>query len=154
QLLGTIQRRKPTIFPGVPAIYNAINESKRLSRFDLSSLKFCISGGAALPLEVKRRFEMLTQCRLVEGYGLSESGPVATCNPLVGPTREGSIGLPVPGTRIEIRALDDPDRVLPVGERGELVIQGPQLMQGDWNRPEETADPVRPGWPRTGDVSS
>ncbi len=154
QVLQTLAREKPTIFPAVPAIYGAINEAARIDRFDLSSLKFCISGGAPLPIEIKRRFEKLTGCSLVEGYGLSECAPVAACNPLGGLNKEGSIGLPVPGTYVSIRSTDEPDRELPHGERGEVCVRGPQLMAGYWNKPEASAETLRDGWLRTGDVGT
>jgi long-chain acyl-CoA synthetase len=152
QALKTIHRTKPTLFPAVPTIYTAINGAPNLGKFDLSSIKFCISGGAPLPLEVKNRFEELTGCRLVEGYGLSETSPVATSNPINGVSKEGSIGLPVPGTRIQIHDLEDKDKALAVGEKGEVCIIGPQVMKGYWNRPEETAETLRDGRMHTGDV--
>ncbi|MEO0478366.1 MAG: long-chain fatty acid--CoA ligase [Planctomycetota bacterium] len=152
EVLGTIHKQKPTIFPGVPAIYGAINESRKLSKYDLSSLKFCISGGAPLPVEVRKRFIKVTGCRLVEGYGLSECAPVATCNPLVCEGKDGTIGQPLPGTTVEIRSVDDPRKVQPIGEAGEVCIAGPQLMQGYWQRPEETADTIRRGFLHTGDI--
>src|SRR5262249_43056835 len=145
QLLHVIERKKPTVFVGVPTIYAAIAAHKDAARANLRSLKCCISGGAPLPLEVKHRFEHLTGCVLVEGYGLSETAPVATCNPFRGENRPGSIGLPVPGTIIEIVALDGSERVLPAGERGEICIRGPQVMQGYWNKPEESAKALRGG---------
>lgn len=151
--LKTIQRKRPTLFPGVPTIYTAINGAPNLKRYDLSSIKSCISGGAPLPVEVKRQFERLTGCVLVEGYGLTEASPVVTCNPLAGAAkREGSIGLPVPGTHVEMRSLDDPSQRVGIGERGELCVRGPQVMQGYWNQPEETAHVFIDGWLRTGDV--
>jgi long-chain acyl-CoA synthetase len=152
QLLKTITRTKPTFFPGVPTIFTAINGRADLAKYDLSSIKFCIAGGAPLPLEVKQRFEALTGCVLVEGYGMTETSPVATCNPLAGLTKPGSIGLPLPGTTVEIVALDDPTRVLPVGEKGEITIAGPQVMAGYWRRPDETAKVMAAGRLRTGDV--
>ena len=150
--LEVIHEKRPTYFVGVPTIYNAINHHPRLDRYDLSSLKVCISGGAALPLEVKRAFEALTGCHLLEGYGLSETSPAATCNPRVGETKDGSIGLPFPGTVIEIHDLEEPGRKLPPGERGEVCIRGPQVMAGYWNRPEATAEAIVDGALRTGDV--
>ncbi|MCW8861380.1 MAG: long-chain fatty acid--CoA ligase [Rhodospirillales bacterium] len=152
QALKTINARRPTLFPAVPTIYTAINNAPDLAKYDMSSIKFCISGGAPLPLEVKKRFEELTGCGLVEGYGLSESSPVATCNPLSGATKEGSIGIPVSQTIIEIRDLEDPDTLLPQGERGEVCIIGPQVMLGYWNRPQETGNVLRDGRLHTGDV--
>ena len=111
-----------------------------------------MSGGAPLPLEVKRQFEQITGCKLVEGYGLSESSPVATCNSMSGTNKENSIGLPVPGTDITIHNLEAPHDLMPVGERGEVWIKGPQIMKGYLNQAEETADTLRDGWLRTGDV--
>jgi long-chain acyl-CoA synthetase len=115
-------------------------------------VRFCISGGAPLPLEVKETFERLTGCRLVEGYGLSETAPVATCNAMADTNKPGSIGQVMPGTEISIHDLEAPHEAMPVGERGEVWIKGPQVMRGYLNRPEETADSLRDGWFRTGDV--
>ncbi len=139
QTVKIIDRKKPTLFPAVPTIYTAINQFKALDRYDLSSIRFCISGGAGLPVEVKKEFEHLTGCVLVEGYGLSETSPVATANPTEGENKAGSIGLPLPGTCIEIVSLEDRTTVLPAGERGEVCIRGPQVMTGYWNNAEETA---------------
>lgn len=150
--LKIISRLKPTIMPGVPTLYNAINNHPKLASFDLSSLKFCISGGAALPIEVKRKFELLTGCDLVEGYGLSETSPVATCNPIDGTVKDGSIGIPFPQTTISIRSLDDPTEALPLSENGEICISGPQVMQGYWNKPEATQAAFVGDFFRTGDV--
>ena len=111
-----------------------------------------MSGGAPLPLEVKRKFEEITGCRLVEGYGLSESSPVATCNSLTGENKENSIGMPAPGTDVPIHSLEPPHELVAPGERGEVWIKGPQIMKGYLNREQETADSLRDGWLRTGDV--
>lgn len=152
--LKLISATRPTVMPGVPTLFNALINHPRLKSFDLSSLKFCLSGGAPLPVEVKHRFEELTGCKLVEGYGLSETSPVATCNPLEGPVKEGSIGLPLPGTILSLRAIDDPAREVPLGEKGEICIAGPQVMVGYWNKPDETANQFTPdGYLRTGDVA-
>ena len=151
QALSLIESERVTLFPAVPTIYNAINHHP-LGKTDLTSLQFCISGGAALPVEVKRSFEALTGCKVVEGYGLSESSPVATCNPLFAEAKEGSTGIPFPNTVIEIRDIADPDKLLPVGEKGEICIRGPQVMAGYWNRPDETARTVRNGVLHTGDI--
>ena len=148
-----IDKGKPTVMPGVPTMFNAIMNHPKLKSFDLSSLKFCLSGGAALPLEVKQRFEQLTGCNLVEGYGLSEASPVVTANPLGGPVKEGSIGQPIPQTIVSLRALDDPTREVPRGEKGELCIKGPQVMKGYWKKPQETADQFVGDFLRTGDVA-
>ncbi|MGQ9365572.1 long-chain-fatty-acid--CoA ligase [Azospirillum sp. ST 5-10] len=152
QVMETIHRKKPTLFPAVPTIYTAINHHKRLKEFDLSSIRLCLSGGAPLPLDVKEAFERNTGCTLVEGYGLSESSPVACCNPMNGINKTGSIGLPLPGTVVEIVSLDEPRRVLPPGERGEVCLRGPQVMKGYWNKPEETALALQDGRLHTGDV--
>ncbi|MFD2234195.1 long-chain-fatty-acid--CoA ligase [Phaeospirillum tilakii] len=153
QVLKLIARRRPTVFPGVPTIYTAINgAAEKRTDLDLSSLKICISGGAPLPVEVAHRFEQLTGCRLVEGYGLSETSPVVTCNPLVGERRDGAIGLPLPGTTIELRAPHDPTELVPPGERGEICVRGPQVMAGYWNRPGDTAAAFVDGALRTGDI--
>jgi long-chain acyl-CoA synthetase len=143
QVIETIDKKRPTLFPAVPTIYTAINHYRNLAKYDLSSIKYCISGGAPLPVEVKRDFERLTGCVLVEGYGLSETSPVATCNPIEGANKAGSIGLPVPGTYIDIVSLDDNKTVVPLGERGEVCIRGPQVMMGYWNHPAETAGVMR-----------
>ena len=150
-LLRTIHRKKPTAMPVVPTILTAINGFDRLARYDLTSLRYCISGGAPLPLEVKQQFEARSTCKVVEGYGLSESSPVLCCNPVQG-AKQGSVGLPYPGTTIEIVSLDAPERVLPIGETGEICGRGPQLMAGYWKQPEETAQALRGGRLHTGDV--
>jgi len=152
QTLKAIHNKRPTLFPAVPTIYTSINEAPKLDKYDLSSISFCISGGAPLPLDVKTRFEKLTGCRLVEGYGLSECSPVATCNAINGINKAGSIGLPVPGTEISIHDIENPEQTVSVGERGELWIRGPQVMSGYWQQPEETDQTLRDGWLRTGDV--
>ena len=147
-----IKLKRPTILPGVPTLFNALMNSPKISREDLSSLEYCISGGAPLPLEIKRGFEDQAGCSLVEGYGLSESSPVATVNPTEGPVKENSIGVPLPGTVISIRSLEEPERELPIGENGEVCIHGPQVMKGYWNKPHETADTFIGDYLRTGDV--
>lgn len=152
EVLKIIDEEKPTAFLGVPTIYTGINGFSGLDKYDLSSLKDCISGGAPLPVEVKQTFEKLTGCVLVEGYGLSEAAPVCTINPFVGVNKAGSIGLPVPGTIVEITSLDDPDQLLPVGKRGEICVTGPQVMAGYWGQPEETEAAFRGGRLHTGDV--
>ena len=152
QALKLIDATKPTVMPGVPTLFNAMMLHPKLKKYDLSSLKFCISGGAALPVELKREFEKLSGCKLVEGYGLSETAPVATCNPIMGPVREGSIGLPLPGTILSIRKLENPAEEAALGESGEICIAGPQVMSGYWMRPEETAAAFEGRYFRTGDV--
>ncbi|MBK1658650.1 long-chain-fatty-acid--CoA ligase [Paracraurococcus ruber] len=151
-LIAALRRTRPTVFHGVPTLFKAVIDHGA-TQADLASVKICISGGAPLPLEIKRAFEEKSGCRVVEGYGLTEASPVCFCNPAEGLQKDGSIGLPVPGVRAEIRALDDPGRALPPGERGELCIAGPNVMAGYWNRPAETAAVIGPdGFLRTGDV--
>ncbi len=152
QVLDTIAGKKPTLFPGVPTIYTAINTAAEHGHHDLSSIEFCISGGAPLPADVRSRFESLTGCRLVEGYGLSEASPVVTCNPVDEPTRPGSIGRALAGTTVDVRTPITAEASLPVGEKGEICVKGPQVMLGYWNRPEATADQMPNGWLRTGDI--
>jgi long-chain acyl-CoA synthetase len=151
-LLKTIARKRPTFFPGVPTLFNALLHYPKLERYDLSCIKNSISGGAGLPLPVRVGFENLTGGRLLEGYGLSEASPVVTCNPITDMGKPGSIGLPLPGTEIVIRSLDDRDVEVPLGEKGEICLRGPQVMAGYWQRPEATAETLRDGWLHTGDV--
>jgi len=152
EALKLIDKTRPSVMPGVPTLFNAILNHPKIKAHDLSSLKFCLSGGAPLPLEVKQNFEAVTGCALVEGYGLSEASPVVTCNLLKGPSRPGSIGLPLPGTIISLRDLGDPTKEAPKGERGEICIAGPQVMRGYWKKPAETAAQFAGGYLRTGDV--
>jgi long-chain acyl-CoA synthetase len=151
--LKLINKERPTIMAGVPTLFNAIANAPNIKKYDLSSLKFCNSGGAPLPLEVKRNFERISGCKLVEGYGLSETSPVTHINPPDGPVKEGSIGLPVPGTIMSLREIGDPSKEVPLGEKGEICIKGPQVMKGYWNKPRETADVFVGEFLRTGDVA-
>ncbi|EZP48984.1 long-chain-fatty-acid--CoA ligase [Sphingomonas sp. RIT328] len=152
QLLATLKRTRPTYFPAVPTIYNALANLPAGERPDLSAIKVCISGGAPLPVEVRHAFEAHTGAKLVEGYGLSEASPIITCNPFVGVNKEGSAGLPFPGTTIEIRDREDPTRIMPAGEKGEICARGPQVMSGYWHKPAETQAAFADGSLRTGDV--
>lgn len=151
-LLKTIQSQRPTMFPGAPTMYIGILNHPDLSKYDLSSIDSCISGSAPLPVEVQEQFEKLTGGKLVEGYGLTESSPVTHANLLWDGERvKGSIGLPWPDTLAEIRSVETGEP-LPVGEIGELVVKGPQVMKGYWNRPEETQEVLKDGWLHTGDM--
>jgi long-chain acyl-CoA synthetase len=152
EVLEAIDKIKPTIFIGVPTMFSALNARDDLDKYDLSSLVYCISGGAPLPLEVQKKFESISDCSLVEGYGLSETAPVCTVNPLRGGRKDGSVGLPLPGTVIEIVSLDDPNIRVPVGENGEICISGPQVMAGYADRAQETTNVLSNGRLRTGDV--
>jgi long-chain acyl-CoA synthetase len=154
-VLKELAREQVTLFPGVPRIYLAMNESPDTAKADLKSLKACISGAAPLPLAVAKRFEEVTGgAQVVEGYGLTECSPVTHANPVKGRRVEGSIGLPLPDTDVKIVALDDPDRQVEPGERGELCIAGPQVMMGYWGKPEATAEMIRNGWCHTGDIAT
>ncbi len=150
-----IQQYKATLFPGVASMYAAVAYHAEKSKIDISSVKVCVSGGGPLPREVHDRFVRATGAKLVEGYGLSEASPVTHCNPIwEGENRIGSIGLPFPDTDCKIVDLETGTRELPPGETGELIIKGPQVMKGYWNRPEETAQTLRDGWLYTGDIAS
>ncbi|MBD8679714.1 long-chain-fatty-acid--CoA ligase [Sphingomonas sp. CFBP 13720] len=159
QVLAAIERTRATALPGVPTMYRALIDHPRMARTDFSSLRHCISGGAPLPPELKDRFERATGATLIEGYGLSESSGVVSCNPYAGSQRPGTIGQPIPGTRVRLVDKEDATRPAPADEPGEIVVAGPQIMQGYWHRPDadETtfchdADGVR--WLRTGDVGT
>jgi long-chain acyl-CoA synthetase len=154
-LLDNIQKYKCTLFPGVPALYNAINNHPDVEagKYDLSSIRTCLSGSAPLLRETKEEFERITGGVLTEGFGLSEA-PVAThCNPVQGINKAGSIGMPLPDVECRIIDLDDERTVLPQGEVGELVIKGPQVMKGYHNMPTETMNTLREGWLYTGDIA-
>ena len=153
EALKIIDKKKPTLFPAVPAIYAGVMNHKKLDKYDLSSIKYCISGGAPLPVEIKKGFEKLTGCKLAEGYGLTEASPVVACNPLEGQNKTGSIGLPLPQTIVEIVSREDNESLMPQGEAGELCVKGPQVMAGDFNRKEASDDTLRNGRLHTGDVA-
>ncbi|RPI26203.1 MAG: long-chain fatty acid--CoA ligase, partial [Chloroflexota bacterium] len=158
-VIKTIDMYRPTLYPGVPAIYNSIINYQNLSKYDLSSIKACISGAAGLPVEVQERFPAITGARLVEGYGLSEASPVTHANPVFGQNCIGTIGLPWPDTNVKIVDVDTGLETLGVGEVGELCICGPQVMKGYWENPEETASALRQDpkdgstWLYTGDIA-
>ena len=154
-VLDSIQKYKATIFPGVPTMYNAINNHADVlaGKYNLSTIKACISGSAPLMRETKDKFEKLTGGRLVEGYGLSEAPTATHANPLFGENPPGSVGLPLPDVNVRIISLDDEVTVLPMGGIGEMVIQGPQVMKGYHNMPTETANALRDGWLYTGDIA-
>jgi long-chain acyl-CoA synthetase len=152
-VLSAVDKYRPTLFPGVPTMYVAINNAVEKGGHDLSSIKACLSGAAALPLEVAERFERFSGGRLVEGYGLSESSPVAIANPIYGKRKAGTIGMPIPDTLARIADPSQPERTMPVGEPGELALAGPQVMLGYWNRPDETAQVLQDGWLLTGDMA-
>ncbi len=158
QALKTLQRVRATAMPGVPTMYQALLDHRDIARTDFSSLRICISGGAPLPAPLKARFEAATGSRLVEGYGLTESSGVVSTNPYEGEERAGTIGQPLPGTRIRLLDKEDANRDAPSGEAGELAVQGPQIMRGYWRRPEAAAaafaERADGRWLRTGDVAT
>ncbi len=154
-LLSNAQKYKTTIFPGVPTLYNLINKNPdaQAGKYDLSSIKACISGSAPLMRDTKEKFEALTGGVVFEGYGLSEAPTASHCNPLLGENRTGSIGLPLPDVDCRIVSLDDEVTDLSTGEIGELVIKGPMVMKGYHNMVTETANTLRDGWLYTGDIA-
>jgi long-chain acyl-CoA synthetase len=157
-VMNQIQREKATIFPGVPAMYIGINNHPDVAKYDLRSVKACISGAAPLPMEVQEKFGEITGGRLVEGYGLTEAAPVTHCNPVYGLRKSGSIGIPLPDVEARLVSLEPgangrPQDVVP-GQEGELALRGPQVMMGYWNMPDETANVKdAEGWLYTGDIA-
>jgi len=151
-VMKVIQKTKASIFPGVPTLYTAINNHPDVKKYALGSIKLCLSGAAPLPLEVAETFEKITGGRLVEGFGMTECSPVAIANPLFGPRRKGSIGLPISDTDARIVDLET-GAVLGAGQEGELTIKGPQVMLGYWGRPDETKATIKDGWLHTGDIA-
>ncbi len=152
-VLKAINKFKPTLFPGAPTMYIAINNHPEVKKYDMKSIRACLSGSAPLPVEVQKKFEGITGGYLNEGYGLSEASPVTHANPLFGRNKPGTIGLPFPDTVSKIMDIETGEKELPVGEVGELVIKGPQVMKGYWNRPDETEKTLRNGWLYTGDIA-
>ena len=158
-ILKTIHRFRPTFYPGVPAMYAALNNHPKVTKYNLRSLKVCNSGAAPLPPEVQERFQALTGARLIEGYGLSEASPVTHANPAYGECRIGTIGLPYPDTEVKIVDVETGEQELGPDQVGELCVRGPQVMRGYWNHPAETEAVLRPDrrgggpWLYTGDLA-
>lgn len=153
-ILKAIAKYRPALFAGAPRIYVAVNNSPLTKDHDLRSIEACVSGSAPLPVEVSKEFERITQGgKVVEGYGLTEAGPVTHCNPILGRQKVGTIGIPFPDVDAKIVDVETGTRDLPVGEVGELVVRGPNLMDGYWNAPAETALVLRDGWLFTGDIA-
>ena len=151
-VLETMQRERVTFFAGVPTMYFALLHHPEAGRFDLSSLRYCASGGSAMPVEVMKAFDEKYRVNILEGYGLSETSPVASFNVLDRPKKPGSIGLPLLG--VEFKLVDDEDRTIDEpGKAGEICIQGPNVMKGYYKRPEATAEAFKGGWFHTGDVA-
>ena len=151
-VLKTIDKEKPTLFPGVPTMYVAINNAPDLDKHDIKSIRVCISGAAPLPVEVQQQFEKNTGGKLVEGYGLSEASPVTHANPIYGKSIIGSIGLPFPDTEVKIMDIETGKKEMAIGEVGEMCVRGPQVMECYHNMPDETKHSLRDGWLYTGDI--
>ncbi|MCJ8012362.1 AMP-binding protein [Paenibacillus sp. KQZ6P-2] len=152
EVLKTIHNKKPTVFPGAPTMYIAVIHHPNVSGFDLSSIQICISGAAPLPVEVQERFEKITGGKLIEGYGLTEASPVTHANNIWEKRKTGSIGIPFPDTLARV-VHPETGEEMPLGEVGELIVKGPQVMKGYWNLPEETERTLRDGWLYTGDLA-
>ena len=153
-LIKAVVKDRVTLFMGVPAMFNAINESPGIEHQDIRCVKSCFSGSAPLPTPVVERFEALTGSHIVEGFGLTETSPVTHVNPWEGLRKPGSIGIPFPDTDSKVVDLETGTRALPAGEAGELLIRGPQVMAGYWNMPGETAEVLKDGWLHTGDIAT
>jgi long-chain acyl-CoA synthetase len=152
--LAAINRTHVTSLPGVPTMYQALLDCPDIAKTDFTSLRACISGGAPLPAELKKRFEQVSGAVVIEGYGLTESSGVVSCNPYAGLNKLGSIGQPIPGTDVKLLDKEDPTKPAPDGEPGELVFSGPQVMLGYWNRPDADAEVFVGNYLRTGDVAT
>ncbi len=153
-IIRNIEKHRVTLFPGVPAIYNSINQKPGIENADLSSVKICNSGSAPLPVEVLERFEELTGAMIVEGYGLTETSPVTHSNPCFGMRKVGSIGVPLPDTDCRIVDIEDGVTDVEPGQEGELLLKGPQVFKGYWEQEEATAAAIRDGWFYTGDLAT
>jgi long-chain acyl-CoA synthetase len=151
KVLEVIQRDHATLFGGVPTMFTALLHHADREGFDVSTLRLCVSGGASLPIEVLRGFDAAFGCHVLEGYGLSETTGMATFNTPDRERKPGSIGVPIGGT--DVRVVDDADRDVPRGDRGELVMRGPSVMKGYWNRNDATEQVMRDGWFHTGDIA-
>jgi len=152
ETLRTIAHQKPTIFPGVPMMFQSLAHFPGVRKYGVASIRLCVSSGSPLPVEVQEEFEKLTRGRVVEAYGLTEAAPATHCNPLGARRRHGSIGLPLPDT--ESRIVDpESGAELPPDTPGELIVRGPQLMRGYWQREVETGAALRDGWLFTGDIA-
>ncbi len=152
-LVKSITRYGVTLFPAVPALFGAINRFPGIESIDISSVRYCLSGSAPLPVEVLERFEELTGARITEGFGLTETSPMTHGNPLNGLRKVGSVGVPFPGTDMKVVDVDTGERELGFEEEGELCVRGPQVMKGYLGRPDETAGTLRDGWLYTGDLA-
>ncbi len=154
EVIRTIRKKRPTIFPAVPAIFIALMAHPKVDSFDLTSIRFCVTGAAPMPVEVLRGFEQKTGSKIVEGYGLSEASPVTHANPIDGTRKPGSIGIALPDTDCRIVDPETGTMEMPAGQVGELIVRGPQVMKGYWKKEEETREALRDGWLRTGDLAT
>lgn len=152
EVLNTIKQEQPSIFPGVPTMYVAITNHPNAEQYGIDSIRTCNSGSAPMPVELMKEFEGKTGSKILEGYGLSEASPTTHCNPHFADRKPGSVGIGFPSTDYKIVDLADGENEVPVGELGEIIIKGPQVMKGYWNLPEETAMTLRNGWLHTGDI--
>ncbi len=153
-LVKAITKHRVTLFPGVPALFNAINNFPGVESLDMTSVKSCFSGSAPIARDVQERFEALTKSTIIEGFGMSETSPVTHVNPLYGTRKIGSIGIPVSNTDAKIVDAEDDSKELPIGEEGELLVRGPQVMQGYWGRQDASDEVLAGGWMHTGDLAS
>jgi long-chain acyl-CoA synthetase len=153
EVLNTIKNEQPTVFPGVPTMYVAITSHPRSEEYGIKSIRTCNSGSAPMPVELLRSFERKTGSKILEGYGLSEASPTTHCNPPFADRKPGSVGIGVPSTEYKIVDVATGREEVPIGELGEVIIKGPQIMKGYWNMPEETANTLRDGWLYTGDIA-
>ena len=151
-ILKMIEKEQVTIMPGVPTMYAALGSYKSISKYNLKSIRACISGGAPLLEGVKKRFEAVTSSKLVEGYGLSEASPVTHANPINGVNKIGYIGIPMPDTECRIVDMETGEQEVEAGKEGELIVKAPQVMKGYWKHPEATDEVIREGWLYTGDI--
>ena len=152
-LLEVIRKYKPTFFVGAPSIYISLMQQKKIETIDMTCIRFCISGSSPFPLASMKKFQDMTRAKITEGLGLTETSPVATANPLYGLQKEGSVGVPIPGTYAKIVDPETGETEFGSNQPGELLIKGPQVMLGYWNHPEETANSIRDGWLYTGDIA-
>ena len=152
-VVDVVEQRGVTLFPAVPAMFNGLNNLPGIESRNIASVKACFSGSAPIAPDVLERFEALTGSRILEGFGMSESSPVTHVNPIEGLRKIGSVGIPVSSTDARVVDVDDPKKEMPVGEEGELVLRGPQVMKGYWKRDDETAKTILDGWLHTGDLA-
>ncbi|MFX1598976.1 MAG: AMP-binding protein, partial [Promethearchaeota archaeon] len=153
-LFEIIKRTHPTMFPGVPTMYMRLLERDDLEDYakDLRSIRICNTGAAPMPPEVQKEFEERTGGKILEGYGMTETSPVTHSNPFFGNRKIGSVGMPIPDTEVRIVDIDDYTKIEPIGQEGEIIIKGPQVMKGYWNKPEATKNQLKDGWLLTGDI--